>query len=123
MTPKTHVAAAGLRVPEAPSNSIPFRAPHKPGTPERLAQVEYLLAYIDPECGYRHWTRVLMAIFYESRGSEAGFSVADAWSAQGKSYRGTSEVRAKWRSFSLGHPKPIRLGTLVKLAREGGLRD
>lgn len=81
----------------------------------KLAEV---ITNIDPDVGYSEWISVLMAIFYETRGSEEGFELADAWSKEGTKYRGERDVRSKWRGLKLDHPRPIRMGTLIRIARQ-----
>lgn len=85
-----------------------------------LRQLESLLAHISPDCGYADWCNVLMALHHETGGSEDGFKLADSWSGGGKGYKGTAEIRTKWRSFQGYTGKPITVGTLIKMAKDGG---
>lgn len=82
-----------------------------------LAKLGALLDHIDPNCGYADWTQVLMAMFHESQGSDAGLALVDAWSAKGDGYPGRRGVEAKWKSFSLDVANPVTIGTLIKRAR------
>ncbi len=85
----------------------------------KLEQIKELLAQIDPDTGYWDWVRVLMAIYYETGGSEKGFDIADEWSSKGrKKYKGCNDVYAKWRCFKPDHKRPIKMGTLIKIANE-----
>lgn len=82
-----------------------------------LSKLPPLLDKIDPDIHYGDWVRVLMAIYYETGGSEEGFDLADTWSSKGGKYLGTKDVRSTWRSFKPNHPNPIRIGTLVRMAK------
>ena len=81
-----------------------------------LTKIEALLAHIDPDVGYHEWIRVLMVIFYETDGDEAGFELADHWSSEGYKYKGEKDVRAKWRCFKPHIANPVKMGTLVRMA-------
>ena len=81
----------------------------------RLEKISELLQYIDPDVHYFEWIRVLMVIFNETGGSEAGFELADAWSSNGYKYKGKKDVRAKWRGFKLDIANPVKMGTLVRM--------
>lgn len=85
-----------------------------------LAKIEALLGYIEADGGYADWTQVLMAIFHESQGSDAGLDLADKWSARGSGYPGRRALDQKWRSFSLDVANPVTIGTLIKRAKEAG---
>lgn len=104
----TQPATAVTIVAELPSNPIDF---------DILVQ---LLESIDPDLTYPDWSRVLMALFFETQGSPEGLELADAWSCKGRKYKGSREIRHKWNSFRLDHPRPVRLGTLINYAREAG---
>jgi hypothetical protein len=76
-----------------------------------------LLEHLDPDMGYGDWSKVLIAIYNVTRGSKAGFAIADAWSSKGEKYKGTQEIRRKWESFHLG---PLKIGSLIHMVRETG---
>lgn len=70
-----------------------------------------------------------MALHEATRGSDAGFTLFDSWSAQAEgqatpsgnpAYCGKVECRAKWDSFSTEHGNPVSRGTLFKMALEHG---
>ncbi len=86
-----------------------------------VARIVALIPYLKPDCGYRDWLNVLMAIFHETGGSEEGFDLADAWSSAGKTYKGAKEIRVKWNSFKSATSNPITIATLVKMAKENGM--
>lgn len=79
------------------------------------AEIEELLSYIDPDCGYHDWVSVLMAIHAETGGT--GLNLADQWSARGKKYPGSKELSKKWASFKRDG---ITGRTLAQIAREHG---
>ena len=82
----------------------------------RLEKISKLLQDIDPDVHYGEWIRVLMVIFNETGGAEAGFELAYAWSSNGFKYKGEKDVRSKWRGFKLGIANPLKMGTLVRMA-------
>lgn len=89
-------------------------------TPIPIGKVAALLKHINPSCGYDEWVRVLMAIFHETQGSEAGLELANKWSSHGSSYKDRREIETKWRSFRVDIANPVTVGTLIKRAREAG---
>jgi hypothetical protein len=93
-------------------SSLPFGSQY---CGNNLDQVKRLLEYLDPDLSYDAWLRVLMAIFYESHGSEEGFEIANEWSSRGWSYKGEREIRAKWRSFKLEITHPITIATIRRM--------
>lgn len=84
-----------------------------------IEKLPMLLDLIDPDIGHGDWVRVLMAIFYETDGSEEGFELADEWSSKGEKYLGTKDVRKSWNSFKIGHDDPVTIGTLIWMAKRG----
>ncbi len=89
---------------------------------EKIGQ---LLAKLDPSWGRERWIRVGMGLHHETGGDERGFEHWDQWSAAGRQYPGTDDLRAEWNSFSrrdgsIG--RPVTMRSVVKLAREAGSR-
>lgn len=84
-----------------------------------IAKLAVVLNQIDPDVHYEDWMRALMVIFYETGGSEEGFALADEWSSGGSKYRGTKDVRSTWRGFKPDYPNPVRMGTLIRMAKRG----
>ena len=82
---------------------------------ERLCSV---IDGIDPSVGYPDWITVLMALFYETQGSDAGLLLANEWSSNGRNYKGFRDVEYRWNSFDLSYRHPVRMGTLVNLAKK-----
>ena len=84
---------------------------------ENLQKIPELLEHIDPDCSYHDWLNVLMAVFHESNGSVEGFQLIDFWSRKGKKYRGSSELREKWKSFKLDVNNPITIATIYRMVK------
>jgi hypothetical protein len=80
------------------------------------ADVEGMLAHISPDVGYDTWIRVGMAIHHVSGGS--AFDVWDEWSGKGAKYD-KDRMDSHWHSFGRS-AAPVKLGTLVHYAQEGG---
>lgn len=83
-----------------------------------ITSVAEVVAFINANLPHYEWMRALMGIFYETFGSEEGFDLANAWSSERKDYCGTQRLRAYWRKFKVNPPNPIRIGTLVWLAKK-----
>ncbi|MBZ9808145.1 bifunctional DNA primase/polymerase [Mesorhizobium sp. ESP-6-2] len=79
------------------------------------AEIDELLTYVSPDCGYQDWVSVLMAV-HSALGAE-GMAIADAWSAGGKKYK-KGDVASKWKGFTSSGG--VGLGSLAELARQGG---
>jgi len=79
-----------------------------------------LLDHLDADLGFDDWSRILIATFNVTMGSDDGLAIADDWSSKGKKYKGIREIRAKWKSFDPDHPHPLKIGTHIKLVRESG---
>lgn len=65
-----------------------------------FGELATLLQSIDPDVHYDNWLRVLMAVHHETAGSATGFELVNEWSAKGRKYRGTKEIRQHWNSFN-----------------------
>lgn len=90
-------------------------------TTEKLARIKALLQVLDADCGRDDWVHILMAIFYETSGSDEGFEIADAWSSTGGlRYKGTKDVQTQWKSFKLDHDSPYTMATLIYLVNASG---
>jgi len=83
-----------------------------------LLRLGKLLDEIDPDCGYDGWLRVGMAIYHETKGSEAGKDLFNTWSSLGTKYKSSIDIDDKWRTFRLDVPNPVTIGTLVKMVRD-----
>jgi putative DNA primase/helicase len=63
------------------------------------AEVAEALEYISPDCGYKDWCDILMAIHDEF--GDSGQALAEDWSRRSPKYK-TGEVAAKWPGFTSG---------------------
>lgn len=61
-----------------------------------------MLKQLHPDMGYDEWLRVGMAIHHEHNGSDEGLRLWDAWSKQGKKYKGLNDLIPHWQSFAAG---------------------
>lgn len=82
-----------------------------------LEKLRTTLEKIDPDVWYGDWIKALMVIFYETSGSDEGLALANDWSSRGAKYRGVREIDYYWSRFSLAHKKPVRMGTLMWIAK------
>lgn len=89
-------------------------------TTETIVKIQRLINCIDPDCGYQDWTNVLMAIHYETGGSNEGLVLADEWSRGGSKYKGISEIKVKWDSFVANTGSTFTIGTLIHMVKETG---
>lgn len=92
---------------------------HPLNTEHGCLGIQALLALIDADCGYDDWLRALMGVFHHTNGSDNGFEIANTWSRTGSKYKSEKEIRAKWNSFNLQHPRPVTLGTIISMVKNG----
>ena len=78
-----------------------------------------LLDRIDADCGYDDWLRVLAGIFNHTGGTEYGLEIAIDWSSKWKDYKDENETIDKWSSFNLDHPRPVTIGTIMYMVKDG----
>lgn len=83
--------------------------------PITLYQAEAMLSHVDPH-DRATWLAVGMALHAEF--GDAAFPAWDCWSAQARNYSERG-ARSTWRGFK---PGAVGIGTLVKLAMDGGYR-
>ncbi len=84
------------------------------------AEIRECLDHIDPDCGYDDWRNIGMALHHEFAGSDIGLELFDKWSSKGSKYEGQGSLDKKWQSFSNYNGTPVTIGTLIKMATEGG---
>lgn len=87
--------------------------PDEAPNPKPIEKLAALLECLDPDLGYDDWCRVGMVLHHETQSSDEGLALFDNWSSGGKKYKGARETRNKWGSFKLGHPNPLKIGTLI----------
>lgn len=111
-------------VVEKGSNTNPPNETHSAQPSEsdsgNLDKLKKLLEHIDPDIGYQKWLDVLMVIFNETKGSDEGLALSDVWSSEGKKYKGSAEIRSKWKSFNLNQENPLTIRTLYKMVQDNG---
>lgn len=93
----------------------------KKASSQTVARLIFLLGHIDPDIGYEDWVHALMAIFYETGGSEEGFEIADSWSDEGNKYEGERNIRTHWSSFKPDLENPVTIATLFRMAKDNGV--
>lgn len=113
----THNGREKPRPFDKSKKSIELAAP----TTEKLARIQALLQVLDADCGRDDWVHILMAVFFETSGSDEGFEIADAWSSTGGlRYKGTKDVLTQWKSFKLDHESPYTMATLMYMVNATG---
>ncbi len=91
-----------------------------PATTFPVSKIILLLEWVDPDLPYPEWRNALMAVFNTTTGSHEGLEIVDAWSSKGGKYKDYRDIQRMWRSFRLDHPCPVKIGTLIKMARDAG---
>lgn len=85
------------------------------------AELRALLEQLDPDVEYGDWTKVSMAIHHVTGGSEDGLAIFDEWSRRGSKYKGSSEIRVKWRSFKTDRVNSYNIGTIINMVKTNGV--
>lgn len=79
-------------------------------------QMRRLLSAVPADVDYTDWCDAGMALHHETSGE--GFHLWDEWSAGGgDKYPGTEVLQQKWESFGRYKGTPVRLPTLIRLAK------
>jgi hypothetical protein len=88
-----------------------------------IAQMEELLAVLDPDMPREDWIKPGMALHHECDGDDTGFDIWNEWSAQGSKYPSEEALRTQWESFErrkgAGH-RQVTMATVLKMAKEAG---
>lgn len=82
-----------------------------------LDRIEEDLKFIDPDVSYPEWMDVIRAVHHQTRGSEEGFDLIDAWSQEGGKYE-DGIVQAKWDELNTNPKsggKPTTYRTIIKM--------
>lgn len=108
---------------QSPLSSVPRVRP--PGEPVEHRcttdkQLKALVTKLDADIGHDDWKQIGMALSHETRNSEDGYQIFDAWSATGAKYKGRNETRPVWRSFANEPENPITIATLIKMVNDTG---
>lgn len=89
----------------------PAAGPQAPVGAE-ASEISALLAGKDPDCDYQEWIRIGAAVHHETKGSDTGFRIWDAWSAKGSKYKSSHDLIGHWRSFRSDAVNAVTLGGL-----------
>ena len=113
------IKAALAKLPPLPSkpkstNNLPQRISD---TPENLALVKAMLAFIDPDCEYEVWRNICWAM--AASGLSLAEELAANWSAGGASWD-EDAFNTVWNSYDSSREKSVGFGTLVHHARAAG---
>lgn len=85
------------------------------------AELRALLEQLDPDMEYGDWTRIAMAIHHVTGGSDDGLEIFDEWSGRGAKYKGTGEIRIKWRSLKSDRENCYNIGTIINMVKAKGI--
>lgn len=112
------VAGTGSLDDAAPASGDPFEN-FAPKVDLTTKQIEIALSKLDPDMPMAEWVKVGMGCHHQFDGTEEGFQLWDAWSANGVKYA-PNEMRARWRSFQadLRRGRPTTFATALKWAQE-----
>lgn len=100
-----------------------FMAGHEPKLSLTVAEMEHLLADLDPSMGRDPWLRVGMALKHETDDDDTGFELWDEWSSRGDTYPGTEALRYQWDSLTGGAGKrQVTMRSVIKMAKDAGYR-
>lgn len=84
------------------------------------SQINEMLSYLDADCDYETWVKVLMAVHHATGGT--GLELVDKWSSKGAKYCGYNALERKWHSFGKARQNPCTLGTLIYYAEKAGYK-
>lgn len=113
-TPPANPASRRVEVSQTEEIGHGFQS----GCKARVAEVEDLLSWIDPDAnGYDVWLEVLQALHDHFGGSVEGLRLAESWSFQGDKFK-PGEVASKWEGFQVGGG--VTLKSIAKRARSAG---
>lgn len=76
-----------------------------------------MLSWISADCDRPTWISIGMALHHATQG--AGFELWDSWSAPGKTYPGSGNLRNQWDRFGKAG-NPVTLGTIFFHAEQAG---
>ena len=89
-----------------------------PETPRRVAEVVDALRYVDADCHYDTWCRIVWAVM--STGWTCAEGLARDWSATAPDRYDEQAFMLMVHSFNPAHDNQITLGTLFHHAKSGG---
>jgi hypothetical protein len=120
------MVASSISWPESKPAQVlekPQRVRHEGEASVELATLRSALAAIPngaPELDdYHEWLKFMMAIHYESGGSEEGLELAHEFSQRGSNYD-ADVLDSKWDTFDDDCDRPVTGGTIIRAARDYG---
>jgi putative DNA primase/helicase len=91
------------------------------GSKAELSQATEILTYIDSNCNYDLWLRVLIGIHSKFGATDEAFNLANTWSQGGDSYCGTKIITYKLASIEQGPAgSAVTWGTVCFEAKKAG---
>lgn len=82
-----------------------------------IDEIEDMLTVLDAGTNHDEWVRIGMAIHNATDGDQRGFSAWDNWSQTAPGSYKDGLTAKKWFSFGKYTGEPVKIGTLVELAR------
>lgn len=84
------------------------------GRPTTLFFVPNILV-LEPSPSFEERQRVLLAIFFETGGSEDGLKIADIWGREAEGYSSIQGMKERWSFFkSVQEDPPLNVRKLLK---------
>ena len=83
--------------------------------------VREMLDKINPDSGHAPWFSVGQGLHHQF-GAD-GFDLWNEWSAKGTKYPGEKTLLTRWRSIKDDAVRPVTIGTIRSMARDGGWRE
>lgn len=92
----------------------------KPKLGLTIAEIEGLLAQLDPDMDRDGWIRVGMGVHHETEGDDTGFTIWNEWSAQGGKYPSEENLREQWDSFDRirNKARQVTMATVKRMVKE-----
>jgi hypothetical protein len=78
------------------------------------------LTLLDPDIIYNDWFRVAAVIFNVNGDAADGYAMFDAWSSNGKKYKGQRDTSALWGRLKPDFEPRANMGTLIRLVQTAG---
>lgn len=105
-----------------PGSPALLRPPKKENGPTTTTgkQLAALLNALDPDLGYDDWIHVGMALSHETKNSDEGYEIFDAWSSKGSKYEGPDATLKAWRALKKEPDNPIKIATVMKMVNDTG---
>ena len=121
---KSRDAAASIEWPISKDVPVVSKPPPKPRPEniehnEDLKRIGTMLEYISCE-DYDVWIKIGLALHYETGGSYEALILWDEWSENGSNYLSYEDLEYRWDGFTHNLNNPATIGSIKKLAREGG---